>query len=325
VKGVKKHYELALPTSIDLVIPGYERSYPPGVFKVLSPVPRDSGEWYRQFVTKVDGAIGRRFFPVCRMGDGVLMFAVGRGIPSIRGSQESLGAFGRRRLMSLLYRGRDLLRGGADFNIGMAELGFAEYSSAEWRSMRPVLAAALREVSQIGCLCPVLSYRDNQFAQQYFVPFVRWLRRNGITLNMDNYYPFYFVYALLNGPDRGKILGRKRILVVTTLDRDKVAKIGTALKQEGAESVQFLNVTKSRTMLDELNLESVDLPVDVCLLASGLGTARLLLQLKKTETLCLDAGWAMEAIADPGTRRSRGGARSFCWADFERNGDFTPI
>jgi len=320
-----KRFEKALPYSIDMVIPGYEKSYPKGIFKVLTPIQRDSQEWYHQFVAEIQSAIGRKYLPVCRMGDGVLVFAIGRFIPFIRGSKEKLVPYIKRLLVSLLHRGINRLRGGINFSIGMGDLGFAEYSKLEWKSLRQTFGAALQEIGKLGFLCPFLSYRDNQLAQQYYVPFIKWLKSNEITLDQKNYYPFYFVYALLNGPDRGIILGQKRILVITTLDRNKEIKIEKALKAEGAEYVQFINVKKSRTMFDKLNLEKIQLPVDVCLIAAGMGTAQLLLQLKSTGTLCLDAGWAMEAIFDPEKHRSHNGARSFCWADFERNGDYTPL
>jgi len=320
-----RKFEKALPYSIDMVIPGYEESYPKGIFKVLTPVKRDSREWYNQFVAELASAIGNKYLPVCRMGDGVLIFAIGRSLPAIRGSKEQLYPYVKRRLIESLYYGIRRLKREENFNQGMGDLGFADYSRSEWLSLRPAYASALKEISKSGFLCPLLSYRDNQLAQQYYVPFVKWLKSNEISLDQQNYYPFYFVYALLNGPYRGKILGQKRILVVTTLDRNKEIRIEKALKVEGAEYIQFLNVKKSRTLFDKLNLKEIQLPVDVCLVSAGMGTAQLLLQLKSTGTLCLDAGWAMEAIMDPEKHRCHQGARSFCWADFERNGDYTPL
>lgn len=46
-------FEKALPFNIDFVIPGYEKSYPKGIFKSLAFTPRDSAEWHWEFVARL--------------------------------------------------------------------------------------------------------------------------------------------------------------------------------------------------------------------------------------------------------------------------------
>lgn len=57
-------FDQALPCSIDMVIPGYEKSYPPGIFKALAFSPLDSKSWYQQFAAKLEGSIGKGFLPL---------------------------------------------------------------------------------------------------------------------------------------------------------------------------------------------------------------------------------------------------------------------
>jgi hypothetical protein len=67
-------FDQALPCSIDMVIPGYEISHPPGIFKALAFSPLDSKSWYQQFAAKLEGSIGKGFLPLYRMGEGEYEF-----------------------------------------------------------------------------------------------------------------------------------------------------------------------------------------------------------------------------------------------------------
>ena len=57
-------FDNVLPYSIDFVVPGFERSYPPGIFKCLSFLPRDSSEWFYEFIEILTGAMGKHYLPV---------------------------------------------------------------------------------------------------------------------------------------------------------------------------------------------------------------------------------------------------------------------
>lgn len=319
-------YEKALPYNIDLVIPGYERSYPKGTFRTLALSPGDSASWYREFTGTLEGAIGKRFLPVCRLGDMEYMFLLGGSIPALRGFEETAPAYVFRRMRDAVARVRHHDKFYGDFrNMEDTSIPSGVYTKDEWRSSREKCAGMLRGISRCGIICPWLSYRKNSFHRQYFIPFIKWIGRNDIKLTKENYYPCYFVYALLNGPERGRILGRKKILVVTHHDDEKAGRIRAGLAREGAEDVQFVRISKDRSMFDVLDLSKVRLPVDVVLVGAGIGKINILTQLEATTTLCVDAGFVIECIAYPEFRRKSAGTRSFCWPDCERNGDYTPV
>lgn len=321
----KKRFEKALPYSVSFIIPGYEKSYPPGIFKTLALSRRDSAEWYWDFVALMEASIGKKYLPICRLSDGEFIFCLGTTLPPIRRDSESLSKYIFRIAKTYLVRVlrpelRHQFRGGKDTTIASGV-----YTPKEWKELRHLYARQLRLLSEDGILGLHFSYRNNQFAQQYFVPMVKWLKTNNIELTEKNYYPFYFTYALLNGPQRPRILGRNKILIVSHCDEKKSHLIEKYLKNEGSKDVQFLQISKNRSMYDNLDFSRVRLPVDVVLVGAGIGKPNILLQLKETNTLCIDAGFVIECIAYPEFRRSREGARTFCWADFERNGDYTPI
>lgn len=318
-----KKYEKALPYSVDMVIPGYEKSYPQGIFRTLAISKRDSIQWYLEFLSLLESAIGTRYLPICRLSDGEFIFCLGRILPPIRRLRETMLEYVLRVTSThLAWLLKPSVR---KFRNGDTTIPSGIYSTEEWKNIRKLYPRLLHEISKVGILGLHFSYRNNQFAQQYFVPMVKWLKKNDLQLSDSNYYPFYFVYALLNGPDRARILGRDRILVVTHCDENKSIHIEKNLKEEGAKSVQFIQVSQNRSMYDKIDLSKIKLPVDVVLVGAGLGKPNVLLQLRKTNTLCIDAGFVIECLAHPGFRRSKNGARTFCWADFERNGDYTPI
>lgn len=67
----------SLPYCIDFVIPGFEKSYPNGIFKCPSYSNSPSKKWFLSFVDRIKNTIGKEFLPVYRMGDGEFQICVG--------------------------------------------------------------------------------------------------------------------------------------------------------------------------------------------------------------------------------------------------------
>jgi hypothetical protein len=101
--------------------------------------------------------------------------------------------------------------------------------------------------------------------------------------------------------------------VVTSLDPVKEDRLRIALGDEGARSVQFLGVSRSKAMLDTIDLSHIQLPIDVALVGAGVGAANILQQLMPLRTLCIDAGYVLDCIAQP----ERKGTRVFTLPDSE--------
>jgi hypothetical protein len=78
------------------------------------------------------------------------------------------------------------------------------------------------------------------FPSQYIAPMCEWMDRHRIELSPRNYYPFYFVYALLLGPEAAAFYAGRRVLVVTSdEDGTKAPAIARTLRQLGAAEVHF--------------------------------------------------------------------------------------
>ena len=312
-------FDQALPYSIDFVIPGYERSYPRGIFKCLSFTDKDSREWFYEFVETLAAAIGRRYLPVYRMGDGEYRFAVGYKYRSRDPGQPLIDYLTHsiwRRMLRVLrwYKNRGINAGGKGYRSG-------SYSAAELAELKGIWIEHLQTIARQGILSLGFTYRETQFYQAYFVPMVKFFKRNGIELNATNYYPVYFVYALLNGPLRSRLYADRNVLVVTSFDDDKRKAIEQTLMEEGVASAQFICISANRSMYDKIDLASVQRPVDLVLVGAGIGSSNILCQLRPLNTLAIDAGYCIECLANPEWKRRR----TFCWPDEERDGDYRPI
>ena len=219
--------------SIDFVIPGFEKSYPKGMFKCLSFSDRPSEEWFLSFVDEVENAIGKRFLPIYRMGNGEFMFCVGYRY-QYRANGESLSLYAIRMLRSTLGRLRQcLFRKRSVFRTGNLIIS-GDYTRQEMKSMRRSYIEQLRSIGEQGYLALKFSHRrDFVFTQQYFVPMVRWLETQDINLHGNNYVPVYFIYAMLTGPFRRRIYQERRVLVITSYDDAKREAINQGVGTRG--------------------------------------------------------------------------------------------
>jgi len=291
---------------VDLRISGFEKSVPPGTIRQLSFSARRSEEWFDEFVGRVSSAIGNHYLPVFRMSDGEFRFSVGYRIPYPPPGKPALLHYGEEYLATYVLRRRQKL-----FMSGSPGYGYELYTQAEWRSLLPHYIKCLRQISEEGILAIVFYLSPDRFAQQYYDAIFEWLDKHDICITPENYCPFYFAYALLNGPRRRQIYDGRRILVVTSMDDTKEQAIGRGLMKAGATDVQSIRISRNKALLDKISLSGINCPVDVVLVGAGVGAANILVQLRELNTLCIDAGFCIDLLADP----SLAGRRYFTLPD----------
>lgn len=291
---------------VDLRIPGFEKSVPPGTIRQLSFSPRRSEEWFEEFIGRVSGAIGNHYLPVYRMADGEFMFAVGYHMPFREPGASPIKHFARQLLSYLLLR-----RLGSQFFTVHGEC----YTRSQRNQQYPLYVSYLRQISEQGILAMFLAKQRDNFALQYVSLILDWLDAQQILVKPENYYPFYFVYALLNGPERRRIYSGKRILIVTSTDDEKREAIEHGLQEAGAIDTQFIQISRNKALLDKISLAGIDRPVDVVLVGAGIGAANILVQLRELNTLCIDAGFCIDLLASS----SLAGRRYFTLRDNPEN------
>lgn len=282
-----------LPYAIPFRVPSFGKHASP-TDRVLAPEDCDCEAWFDSFVDRVAAAIGREFLPVCRMSDGEFLFLFGQQPPSFRLSS---GLRIARRVRRVLGGIRHIGRG---FHPTTAPgVSSGDFSRKEWLEYRPVLARGYLDALDKGVLGIHLSYGERPFQEEYFPAVRHWLDDAGRRLTLQNYIPFYCVYALLRGPRIRHLAAGRRLLVVHSATGDKRVAIAATLRQMGFRSLEWLTISPSRSFADSLDLASIADAPDLCLIGAGIGKARILAQLEPLKVPCIDAGYAFEVWADP--------------------------
>jgi hypothetical protein len=172
------------------------------------------------------------------------------------------------------------------------------YSAAERKSLTARYVDALQTIAAQGRLALHFTITKSGFAEQYFSPVCNWLSSHAIRLSKSNYLPYYFVYALLTGPQRFQLFAGRSILVVTSADQPKRTRIDSHLRACGASGVHFYKIPPNGSL--KFTLPSQDLPpADVALVGAGIGAAHILVQLASLKTVCIDAGACIDCMAEP--------------------------
>lgn len=265
----------------------------------------DCRAWYRRFADDVFRALDEsRYLPVYRMGDGEFAFALGPADEFL-----PLHRLGPRRALKRAWKWATGRLG--EHRSGASGYGWEVYSPAERRALLERYAADLAFVAQRGYLA--LGLDDSELFAPYH-PFIQdWLDGAGVHLHAGNYQHFYVVYALLNGPDRERLLQGRSVLVVNHLSDGRRDIVEAALRAAGAARVQFLGISRDKAMFETLDLGAVRRPVDLALVGAGVGAANVLRQLEPLAAVSLDAGFVLDILAQPEMRWNR----PFCVPDAE--------
>lgn len=276
---------------VDLQLPGFEKAVPPRAICHRALGDEVAADWFGRFAERVVDSIGHAHLPVYRMADGEFIFCVGP-----RQELEASGSpvWARVRNAARYARFRTVAR----FH-GVKTCWGESYRPNERRLLMPHFVRCLTRIAAQGCLALCFTQTAARFAEQYFAPMCHWFERNNVPITRENYFPFFFVYALLCGRERFRLFRHRRALIVTSAADSKRAAIRKALGTLGAADVAFLPISSDRSLTDVLDLSKVPWVPDVVLVAAGIGAASVLDQLSAFRTVCIDAGICVEALADP--------------------------
>jgi hypothetical protein len=301
-------YRMSLfPEDIDFDIPGFKKHYVAGGRNTLAIRNRDCAQWYYEMIDRVIDSCGRSFLPICRLSDGEFLFLLGRQPEDIR-VKYSLLKRAKNFLADLKWK--ILLRGGlGPFTQGHYHSG--RYSGKEWDKAIIDQPKLIKRISESGILALHLNYESKPFAEKYFPALNEWLFKNKIEITDKNYYPFYFVYALLTGHRRAELFKGRRVLVVNGATGDKRRKIIKGLMNEGVEEVFWCEISLDRSLYDKIYIERYIGQIDFVLVGAGIGKASILLQLEQLQVPCIDAGFVFEIWADNENKYKR----SYCATD----------
>jgi hypothetical protein len=299
IETLPKAYRV-LPEVVDLDIPGFAamRSYQLRTFATSA---EPASAVFARFVSTVSECQGR-FLPVMRMSDGEYLFNLGFQPPSVRLGLSYPWHY-LRHIVARFRPRRRLIAGGS--HAGRSLYGSGQYTRAEIGRIRELYVRVCRSVSEGGFLAIDLSFCSIPFQEAFFPALRSWLTFSRIELSERNYVPFYFVYAMLTGPERSRVLGGRRILVIHSAVGDRQEHIKASLVREGAREVLWHTISPDRSLYDVVPVERFVGAVDLCVFGAGIGKPAILAQLEPLGVPCIDAGYVMEVWADPAVARSR--------------------
>lgn len=286
-----------LPVVAPFKIPDFLCCYHEGDV-TYAPVKIETEAWFKDFVQCVVDAIGKAYLPVCRMSDGEFRMLLGDQ------TLHSLYPFPFRIRHWLGYFKRKLFGRRVTFATRV-NCSSGDYSREEVKQLAKRYGECLVELAAKGVLAIHLSYCKEPFLEHFFPAFKNWLTRQPFKLTLQNYVPFYFVYALVRGPARRALLYERRVLLVTGADTEKRARIEKSLREEGVVEISWCVISSSRSFYDKIDVSAWIGKVDIVFVGAGVGKPAILLQLEPLAVPVLDVGFVFEVWADPEARWER--------------------
>lgn len=282
-----------LPHAVPFRVPGFLKHGQPNHF-VLAPEPIACEEWFARFASRVMQAVGSTYLPICRMSDGEFLLLFGHQPPSPR-HPPMQRVWRRVRQYAEIVRRR--VRGFRASTTREVSSGVMSY--AEVNRWVPILSRHYAEIARDGILGLHLSWGPNPFQEHYFPALGRWLQRQDVSLTVDNYVPFYFVYGLLRGPMFPEVVAGRRVLVVHSATGAKQDAIVGEIRKAHPRGIEWMEISATRSFAETIDLSRIQDKPDICLLGAGVGKAALFPQLRPLAIPCLDAGYSFEAWSDP--------------------------
>lgn len=290
VSGQEAASRVGLPAVAEFRFEWGDPGVAPLSFSQHVPATVNPQAWSGEFRARALESIGRRWLPVYRMADGEFTFMVGwlpEGSTTLRG------------------RARDLLwRMGVYDPRGRATMWGERYTEAERRSLAGEFVGDVETISRHGILAIYLDAAGRM--RRYVGPVCEWLVRAGVRLGEANYVPFPFVLGVLLGPGHEEFYRSRRILVASGADDRQCERIRETLALLGASDVKFLHLSRNKAMMDRVDVRPFRGGIDVALVAAGIGSARILCQMQELNTLCIDSGALINALANPEHVRPHG-------------------
>jgi hypothetical protein len=308
---LNQRFRARLGYELDLRIPSFTRTVPPGSVLQRTLANRDTELWYVEFRDKLLSRIRKAHFPVFRFSDGECFFVAGYRPPPAPLGMPKVNYYAKLFLSAYVkHRLQWKFRSGTPLN------SYEQYTRAEWRRARASFVEYLREIAQVGILAfNFVMQFGVPLCDQYLDAVCEWFDRESIPVTQQNFVPFYFVYAMLLGPDRRLFFEGKKLLLATHITPQRETALRESLKREGAQSVSFIRISPSKAMLDTITLGDDQLCVDLALIGGGVGAANILHQLRPIQTVCIDAGYALDCLASPSLRGSRLFTKPDDWMD----------
>lgn len=262
-----------------------------GFKKAYSFIDIDGISWYQSFFNHlIEARDQKKYLPVYRMGDGEYNFLLGRNIFEIIPFSKLSFRQKLTKLKMLLTRKRGH-KSGAKQDIKES------YTPDEYYQLYSKYLKDLQFIASNGVLALGLDTGD---FYGIYMPYVKdTFDTHSITLNKDNYYHVYHVYALFGSSDKIRLVKGKNILIITSLNPEKERKLCESLTKDGALRIDFYPISATKAMMDIIDLKKINNDIDMVFIGAGVGAANILKQLEPLSVPCLDIGSVLSNMESP--------------------------
>ncbi len=144
---------------------------------------------------------------------------------------------------------------------------------------------ALRTISARGLLCPNLNLAYIGAQSE----FLSYLSQNGMPL--QNYVPFYYVYALLVHPQFMAALEGRAVAMITSLENKNMSRIRAVFEAAKVAHLQVLEIPSSGVAHGSFELKIERRP-DIAFVGAGIGSPLVLASLMEQSCVAVDSGFA---------------------------------
>jgi hypothetical protein len=295
----------SLTYKITQSFPFFSKTASLGMPKIYAFDQRPCEQWYQEGMAPLLEAVGQNIhFPVFRISHGELHLALGRRLRP--------DATAKQKMAHCYHKVKQILRLEAPHREGPTVNGTWEiFSQDELESARARYIPALRNIAKDGLLAAC--FQTNPSYAEYFPDYFDWLDANEIPFHRGNYVPFYGVYSMAFGPDSKKIFQGRSVLIINYLPEEKQSRLREAMADRDVADVQFISIRPDKALFQDLDLSKVSSEIDVVLLGAGCGAAPMTEQLRSLKAVIIDAGFVIDALAQPEARWKR----PFCVSDDE--------
>lgn len=301
----RKQLATTLSPCVGLDFPGFSKTAELGMPRVYAFAEEDCKVWYRRTMQPVFDLLGKdRHFPIFRMSHGEYILLLGYQLKADATLRDALGYY--------YHQFKRTFHLEAAHRSGPTANGTYEtFTKSELKRARDFFIPKLRSIAEEGLIAA--AFQTNPGYEEYRVKMFDWIERNQIRFTPENYIPFYSVYAAVFGPDSPKLFDGKNILFINYLPEEKKEKLRQEMTLRGAASSQFISISAEQALFQTIDIGSVKRPVDLVLIGAGVGAVSMIEQCRPLNAVCIDAGFAIDALAMPEWRWRR----AFCIPDSE--------
>jgi hypothetical protein len=244
-------------------------------------------DWFKDFRDHVLDCIGKEYLPVYRMADGEYRFLMGRRYN-----------FHKKPLL------RELVAVTAEKlhikNPNKWKTSWGEnYAPGRVKDLKHNLIGDVRKIAGHGYLACYINDNGLNAFTEYNSILPHYFRKKNIQFHSKNYIPFHFVCNLFMAKGWQDFFENRNVLIVTGGNKNK-NKIDNTLTRFGAKSVQYIPISETSSLEDNVDILNIQQPVDLCLVAAGIGSANIITQLQQLNTAVLDIGGFMHCFEDAG-------------------------